>query len=68
MTIEELAEGVCAPETVSRIINRRVSPKRSTVEALLDKLGLRGVLLEDVMVLMTGRRIEYGMIWYMPRQ
>ena len=50
MTIEELAEGVCAPETVSRIINRRVSPKRSTVEALLDKLGLRGVLLEDVMV------------------
>lgn len=50
MTIEELAEGVCAPETVSRIINRRVSPKRSTVEALLDKLELRGVLLEDVMV------------------
>ena len=50
MTIEELAEGVCTPETVSRIINRRVSPKRSTVEALLDKLGLRGVLLENIMV------------------
>lgn len=50
MTIEELAEGVCAPETVSRIVNRRVSPKRSTVEALLDKLGLRGVLAEDVIV------------------
>ena len=50
MTIEELAEGVCTSETVSRIINRRVSPKRSTVEALLGKLGLRGVLAEDVMV------------------
>ena len=50
MTMEELAEGVCTPETVSRIINRRVSPKYSTVEALLDKLGLRGVLSEDVIV------------------
>lgn len=50
MTVEELADGVCATETVSRIINRRVSPKRSTVEALLDKLGLRGVLSENVIV------------------
>ncbi len=50
MTMEELADGVCATETVSRIINRRVSPKHSTVEALLDKLGLRGVLSENVIV------------------
>lgn len=50
MTVEELADGVCATETVSRIINRRVSPKRSTVEALLDKLGLGGVLSENVIV------------------
>lgn len=50
MTVEELADGVCATETVSRIINRRVSPKHSTVEALLDKLGLRGVLSENVIV------------------
>lgn len=50
MTMEELADGVCATETVSRIINRRVSPKHSTVEALLDKLGLGGVLSENVIV------------------
>ena len=50
MTVEELADGVCATETVSRIINRRVSPKRSTVEALLDKLELGGVLSENVIV------------------
>lgn len=50
MTVEELADGVCATETVSRIINRRVSPKHSTVEALLDKLGLGGVLSENVIV------------------
>lgn len=50
MTVEELADGVCATETVSRIINRRVSPKHSTVEALLDKLGLKGVLSENVIV------------------
>ncbi len=50
MTIEHLADGVCTPETVSRIINRRVSPKYSTVEALLDKLGLKGVLSENVIV------------------
>ncbi len=50
MTIEKLADGVCTPETVSRIINRRVSPRYSTVEALLDKLGLKGVMSEHVIV------------------
>ena len=50
VTIEELADGICTSETVSRIINRRVSPKYSTVAALLDKLGLKGVLRQQVIV------------------
>lgn len=50
MSLEKLAEGVCTPETASRIINRRISPKYSTVDALLCKLGLKGILSESIIV------------------
>ena len=50
MSKEKLAEGICSAETVSRIINRKVSPKYGTVVALSDKLGLRGFLHEYVIV------------------
>ncbi len=59
MSKEKLAEGICSTETVSRIINRKVSPKYGTVAALLDKLGLRGALHEYVIVSddMTAHRL-----------
>lgn len=41
LTVRELAEGICSPETVSRIINRKVSPKYSTTVAMLDNVGLK---------------------------
>lgn len=60
ISIENLADEVCTPETVSRIINRRVSPKYSTVDALLCKLGLRGILSECIVV---AEDMEVHEIW-----
>lgn len=43
MSMEELAEGICTYETVSRIVNCKVKPTRVILEKLLKKLGLEGV-------------------------
>ena len=43
MSMEELAEGICSYETVSRIINCKVKPTRAILEKLLKKLGLEGI-------------------------
>ncbi len=50
MSMEELAEGVCTYETVSRIVNCKVKPTRTTLEKLLKKLGLEGIRESHVIV------------------
>ena len=50
MSMEELAEGVCTYETVSRIINCKVKPTRAILEKLLKKLGLEGIRESYVIV------------------
>lgn len=50
MTMEELADGICTYETVSRIINRKVNPTLSVIQKMLNKLGLKGVLESQVVV------------------
>lgn len=60
LTVQELAEGICSPETVSRIINRKVSPKYSTTVAMLDNVGLKGALWERVIV---SKKPEVHRLW-----
>lgn len=50
MSMEELAEGICSYETVSRIINCKVKPTRIILEKLLKKLGLEGIRESDIIV------------------
>lgn len=48
MSMEQLAEGICSTETVSRIINGRNSPCYNNAYRLLEKLGLKGALRSDI--------------------
>ena len=50
MSMEELADGICSYETVSRIINCKVKPTRTILEKLLKKLGLEGIRESNIFV------------------
>lgn len=50
ISMEELADGICSYETVSRIVNCKVKPTRTILEKLLKKLGLDGIRESNIIV------------------
>ncbi len=47
LTQEELAEGVCAVSTLSRIENGSMAPSREIFEVLMERLDVSGMFYED---------------------
>lgn len=64
MTQEQLCEGICSVETLSRIENGKRRPNRANFQALMERMGKSGekylpsVHSEDMEMMVWWKRIE----------